>query len=191
MTGWPEIDQSLFQVINSQWTAGWLDTLMPYWRSKFFWAPLYLFGLSFLLLNFKKSSLFFLFLVALTIAFTDVASSQWIKKSVQRKRPCQTEELKSELHLLVRCGGGYSFPSSHASNHFAIATFVAFTLGRFYRFLGPLLFVWAFSIGYGQIYVGLHYPLDVLGGAILGSLIGGMMAFFYQKLDDWQLVPEH
>lgn len=181
-----DLDRVLFELINGQWRLPFLDTLMPYWRSKYFWIPIYVFGLFFLLLNFKKRGFYYILFLVLCVAFTDVCSSQWIKKSVQRPRPCQIMN-HSEINLLVRCGSGYSFPSSHASNHFAIATFAAFTLGRYFRFFSMIAFFWAFSIAYGQVYVGVHYPFDILAGAILGMMIGSLISFFYWRLEEWQL----
>ena len=81
-------------------------------------------------------------------------------------------DLKKEVNLLVPCGGGYSFTSSHATNHFAIATFLILTLGLIFKWIKlPLLF-WAASIAFGQVYVGVHYPLDIFFGAILGMSVG-------------------
>ena len=112
-------------------------------------------------------------------------SSKIIKKSVQRTRPCndisRLSEQGHEVKLLVPCGSGYSFPSSHATNHFAVAVFVIFTFANRKKWLKWGLIAWASSIALGQVYVGVHYPLDVLCGGLLGSFIGWGLAFFYKK----------
>ena len=82
------------------------------------------------------------------------------------------------VRSLVKCGGGYSFTSSHATNHFAMAAFVLVLFGRRYRWLKAPLWFWAFSISYGQVYVGVHYPLDIFGGALLGIAIGTLIGRF-------------
>ncbi|MEM1320764.1 MAG: phosphatase PAP2 family protein [Bacteroidota bacterium] len=187
MTDLIQLDNVLFHWLNDGCANGLLDAVMPYWRSKYFWIPLYLFGASFLLINFGRKGLYYIFVAVLTIAMTDLSSSQLMKKSVKRPRPCHVMTEGSDLNLLVRCGGGYSFPSSHASNHFALAMFVGLTIGRRYAWLRWGMLLWALSIGFGQIYVGVHYPLDILGGALLGSFIAWVMSLLYRQLDEWEL----
>ncbi len=183
MTELLQFDDTLFRLINGSWHHPFFDTILPYWRSKYFWFPLYLFLISFLVLNFKKKGVLILLGLALTLGFTDTLSSQIIKKSVRRLRPCRAETLQTDVHLLVRCGSGYSFPSSHAANHFALATFLALTLGRTFRRIKAPLFLWAASIAYAQVYVGLHYPFDVIAGAVLGGVIGGIISLVFNRLE--------
>jgi undecaprenyl-diphosphatase len=80
------------------------------------------------------------------------------------------------MRLLVQCGSGYSFPSTHATNHFAFALFMIGTLAQRYRWIVAPLIIWAAAIAYAQVYVGVHYPFDVLCGALLGSSIGIFVA---------------
>ena len=177
-------DEQLFQLINGQWHVSWIDALMPYWRSKYFWVPAYLFLLAFLLANYGRRSVYIILSLLFIIFISDGISSQLIKKSVERVRPCNTPHMQVKLKLLVRCGSGYSFPSSHAANHFAIAIFLSLTLGRRFRWLSLPLILWAASIAFGQVYVGLHYPLDILGGALLGIAIGIIGALGYYQLSE-------
>ena len=121
--------------------------------------------------------------VGLTVGLADIMSSKVLKKNVERLRPCQNTEVRAEARLLVGCGHSYSFTSSHAANHFALATFLALTLGRAYRRMRLPLLLWAASIAYGQVYVGVHYPLDVLFGALTGILIAYIMAKVYLRWD--------
>ncbi len=177
-----QLDTEWFRLLNGQWHQPWLDNIMPFWRHKLFWAPLYLLLLGIVVINFPRKAIWFILAVALTIGLADFGSSQLIKKSVQRLRPCNDPALQSEVHLLVRCGSGYSFTSSHATNHFALATFFALTFGRRWRWARWLFYLWAGSIAYGQVYVGVHYPLDIIGGALLGISIGWTVGLIYSYL---------
>lgn len=179
-----EFDQQFFFWINQGLSNEVLDRIMPIWREKTTWIPLYilLLVLSFIRLKWKKALVFAL-LVAATVGIADQTSSEWIKKSVKRVRPCKDAEVSAAVNLpMGRCGSGYSFTSSHATNHFAVATFIAFVLFAGSLLPQLLLFFWAASIGFGQIYVGLHYPLDVIVGSILGFLIGYSMYQIYQLI---------
>jgi len=187
MTELLQLDQFLFHQINSVWTSEWLDTLMPLWRNKYIWLPLYVFLISFLLINFgKKGSILFIFAI-LTIGIADTISSKVIKKTVQRIRPCNDPGMAKFVDLKIKCGGGYSFTSSHATNHFALAMFLIFTLGKRFKWIKWALLFWASTIAYGQVYVGVHYPLDVISGAILGVLVGTLVATFYDSFKNWRI----
>lgn len=179
-----QFDQNLFFLINSRWTTDWLDALLPLWRNKLFWLPFYLFLISFLLINFKKKGLLILLFGVLSIAFSDTVSSKIIKKNVQRIRPCNDPLMDNFVDLKVKCGGGYSFTSSHATNHFTLAFFLILTLGKQFKWIRWILFFWAGSIAYGQVYVGVHYPLDVFVGALLGIIVGSLVSYFFHKIEN-------
>ena len=99
-----------------------------------------------------------------------------------RLRPCADPEMEFKVRLLLNyCSGGYSFTSSHATNHFGFAMFVTQTLKPYITKYRWILFVWAGTIAYGQVYVGVHYPLDIVVGAFLGCGIGYMVASFYNR----------
>ncbi len=166
------IDQQLFFFINHTLHVGFLDTLMPYWRSMYLWLPLYIFFIAYLIINHRKQGLYLIVSLLLTVGVSDIVSSHIVKKTIERLRPCNDADIKDEVKLLVRCGSGYSFTSSHAANHFAVAIFLFFACFYNKKRLKWALIAWAASIGFGQIYVGVHYPFDVLFGAILGSVIG-------------------
>jgi undecaprenyl-diphosphatase len=182
MTDILQFDEQLFQLINGSLHNNLLDSIMPWWREKTFWIPAYLVGLGYLVWKYKFQSIYFILAIAVTIGVADTMSSKVIKKTVKRERPCRNEALAEELHLLVHCGGGYSFTSSHATNHFALAVFLITLFGGMGRKWKYLLLFWAGSIAYGQVYVGVHYPIDVASGAILGSLIGFGIAWGLQKV---------
>jgi len=174
-------DEWLFHILNGQCHNSFFDLVIPYWRSKYIWIPLYVFIASFLLINWKKRGLVILLFAIATVGVADFTSSKIVKPLVQRVRPCNDVTLTFEVRELVKCGGGYSFTSSHATNHFAIAVFLIIVLNVFRRkWIRWALLAWAASIAYGQVYVGVHYPLDVITGAILGSLIGIIFANIFQ-----------
>ncbi len=173
------LDQWLFEWINQGWQNPFLDAIMPYWREKEFWIPLYLLLAVFVLYRFRWRGLYLLLAIGTTIGLSDTASSKVIKPTFERLRPCNDPEFKEEVHLLIHCGSGYSFTSSHATNHFALVAFLSLTLGALYRWLCIPLYLWAASIALGQVYVGVHYPLDILGGTILGLIIGNIVAKTY------------
>lgn len=175
------LDETLFFIINNDWHVAFLDTILPFWRNKLFWIPLYVFLISFSLLNFKKQGLYFIFAAIIAVGIADSVSSQLIKKTIQRQRPCNQEAMRSQVELLVPCGGGYSFTSSHAANHFSLATFISLTLGGLVKGIRFPLFLWASIISFAQVYVGVHFPLDVFCGAILGIFVGYIVATFFSK----------
>lgn len=181
MTEILQLDEQLFHLINSDWHVSWLDTIMPLWRDKKTWIPLYLLLAIFAVVRFKLRGVWWMMALILTVGAADATSSHLIKKNVKRVRPCNDPVMKADVQLLAGCGKGYSFTSSHATNHFAMATFIALTLGLLYSWLRWPFWLWAGSIAFGQVYVGVHYPLDVLVGSILGIFIGWLMANLYQK----------
>ncbi len=176
------LDQELFYFINNYLHVGWLDKLAPYWRSPYFWLPMYVFFISYLFTNFgKKQVAMYLLALGLTVGAADIVSSRLVKKTVARLRPCNDDDIKPKVKLLVRCGVGYSFTSSHATNHFAVAVFLIFSFVRRRKWLIYSLLFWATSISLGQVYVGVHYPLDIFCGAVLGSCMGYLGAFVLKK----------
>jgi len=177
-------DQSLFVYINRVVTHPILDILMPFFRESTFWIPFYLFLIVFVFVNFGKKGWVWLLFAFITVLLTDQLSSSIIKNWVQRPRPCSDPLFSDQVRLLLdHCSGGYSFTSSHATNHFGVATFLFITLGRYFGNWKYLLFIWAALICYAQVYVGVHYPLDVIFGALLGFTIGHFVCWVYQKSD--------
>jgi undecaprenyl-diphosphatase len=121
-----------------------------------------------------RMKFFWILLGALLLVLTsDQLSANLIKNIVQRLRPCNNPELKNQLRLLVPCGGGFSFISAHATNHFAIAFFISSFYNEI-KWAKLLALLWAFAIAFSQVYVGVHYPFDVICGAALGLLLGNV-----------------
>ncbi len=169
-------DYSAFLAVNPGMHHPWLDAVMPWLRNKYFWAPLYVGLALFLWINLRGKGLWIIVGAVVAIAMSDTISSKVLKPLVQRERPCRDVWVRDRAEVLVPCGGGYSFPSSHATNHFALAAYLVGTMGRFFRKGRYGWLVWAASVAFAQVYVGVHFPIDVLCGALLGLLIGWMNA---------------
>jgi undecaprenyl-diphosphatase len=182
-----QFDYQLMEWLNHDWQHPWLDWLMPHWRDKKTWIPLYILLAGFALYRFRWQGLYFILGVALTAGAADTISSKVMKPTFERVRPCNNDTLPFEVIQRGGCGRGYSFTSSHATNHFAIAVFIVMTLGAIYRWIRWPFLLWAGSIAYGQVYVGVHFPFDVLAGALLGSLIGWGLAKAYHSWPQLQL----
>ena len=175
-------DQALFIKLNGEWTNPVFDAVLPFIRNSFFWAPLYLFLLALVAVNFKSRGWWWVLFFLCTFAITDIVSSRLIKESVERLRPCNDPAMFDQIRLLLRhCGTGYSFTSSHATNHFGMAAFFFISFRKIIPKWAWMGFAWAFVIVYAQIYVGVHYPLDVTCGAILGTTIGLITGRFFDQ----------
>ncbi len=175
-------DQQLFEKINTDWTNSLFDTIMPFLRNSLVWAPVYIFLLFFILLNFKKKGLWWIIFFISTIALADMTGNYVFKHGFERLRPCNDPDFFDHVRLLLKhCGSGYSFTSNHAANHFGMATFFFVTLGPVLKKWVWIGIVWAFAIAYAQVYVGVHYPFDVLGGGLLGTAFGITMGSMFNK----------
>jgi membrane-associated phospholipid phosphatase len=173
-------DHWLFHKINQVWISPFFDLIMPFIRQQEFWYFFYLFLLVFILYNFGIRGCWWAVTLIMTVIIGDLFSSSLIKNLIFRFRPCRNPDLADQVRVLVNyCPQSSSFTSSHACNHFAAAWFIFITLNQTgsWRWV---LFLWAFIICYAQVYVGVHFPLDILGGAILGSSIGLAMSKFFK-----------
>lgn len=176
-----ELDAKLFLILNSYFSNSFFDTVMPLSREPSIWLPLYLFLFVFIGMNFGKRAWLWILFIALTATITDQLSSSLIKYWVQRPRPCHDVSLMMHAHLLVGCSPSYSFTSSHATNHFGAAFFIHKTLNRYFHNWSYLFFFWAALVSYAQVYVGIHYPFDVMCGGIIGGFIGYFMGSIFNR----------
>lgn len=166
-------DTSIFQLINQGWSSDILDFILPKARNKYMWVPLYVLALGWMLFNLSvKQWLYTFIFIALAIFASDTISSELIKKQVKRPRPCAEMSMEPAAIQRVHCGGGYSFTSSHATNHFCIAAFLVTVFGGYMKRWKHLWWLWASLVSIAQVYVGVHYPLDVIFGGLLGIIIG-------------------
>ena len=167
-----KLDTELFLLLNGL-HVDWLDPVMTFISGKITWAPFYLVLLFLVIKNYKKQSIIIIIGIILLIICSDQISSGIFKPIFERPRPCHNEAIKDLVYLPTgHCGGAYGFISSHACNCFALATFITHILKRHYHKIGWVMFVWASLVAYSRIYMGVHYPGDVLVGAIVGILVG-------------------
>ena len=149
------------------------STFDPFWilvSEKWFWIPLYVIFLYFLYKNFNKKSLFYILLfVALGITASDQIANIF-KFGFERLRPCHDPSLEGLLRE-VKCGGKFGFYSAHSSNSFFVATYLTILLGKKIKQLPYFLFVWATIVAYSRVYLGMHFPGDIIIGAIMGILL--------------------
>lgn len=168
-------DTILFRFLNHLvahplWDGFWVTvTTQKYWM-----APLLVVWLVLLWRGGRRDRLAAV-LVLLAIGASDMIAARVLKPGIGRVRPCHELE---NVRLLVSCGGKHSFPSNHAANAFA----AVMTLSFFYRRYAGYFFTAAVVVGLSRIFVGVHYPGDVLGGFILGSVCAGLFLWIYQKL---------
>ena len=165
-------DQVAWYYVNYLWRNPVFDLVLPFMRNQWFWVPLYFFLLLYMPFEYRKKG--WLWCLGFLTAFiiSDQLSAGLLKPYFHRLRPCNNPALSSVIHLMVPCGGLYGFPSSHAANHFSIGIFAAVTLGGRYGWVWPAAIVWAAVVSYSQVYVGVHYPLDVTVGGLIGVTSG-------------------
>ncbi len=172
-----DLDQQLFLFLNSLHSS-WLDPVMWWFSNRLIWIPLYAFVLYLIIRKYQWRSVGIILSIALLIAASD-QFSVLIKNMVERPRPTHEPALAGQIHTLNNyLGGAYGFVSSHASNSFALATITTIFLSPFFRRFGYWAFTWAFLVSYSRIYLGVHYPGDILAGAAVGVLL----AFIIHKL---------
>ena len=174
------IDQQLFLLINSHNSPLW-DSIMYAISGRLIWVPLYLAILLTLWFRYRRKMLVIILLIAVAITFSDQVSVL-IKLSVQRLRPCHEPALEGLVHLVnEKCGGAYGFVSSHASNSFTIAFLSLLLIRR--RWFTVSIILWAIIIAYSRIYLGVHYPGDVVAGSLLGIGTGWGIILLYIYID--------
>jgi undecaprenyl-diphosphatase len=125
-------------------------------------------------------------LTLLTFAITDFVSAKILKEYFERLRPCYSPEVTFAINNLPGCGGKYSMPSSHASNHFGLASLWFLIIQNTLQKKWYWLWVWAMAIGFSQVYVGVHFPGDILFGSLFGTGVGIFCYYLFKK---WSGVP--
>jgi undecaprenyl-diphosphatase len=175
-----KIDQLFFVLINNDSQNSFWDHLMIFVRTPSSWIPLYVFMVIFFIKRTGKSAWLPVLFSLMTFVITDIVSVQ-LKETFDRLRPCADPAMAIYIREIVNCGGLYSFPSSHAANHFGLATFWYFFIRKITGSRWHWLWAWAALVCYAQVYVGKHFPIDVFAGAILGFISGMLMQklFFY------------
>ncbi len=177
------IDRSFFLFINS-WHSEWLNPLMVFFSGGLIWLPLMLMPIWIAYYNLnKKVFLLFILFLFLAIIASDVTSSYIFKNIFNRMRPCRVAELKDLIYQFgQKCGGKFGFVSSHASNSIALAVFSLRCLQLkkpYFIFIITLPLV----ISYSRIYLGVHYPGDILGGTVIGIFWALMMSWCFKRIE--------
>lgn len=175
-------DQHWLFVINHDWSNIAFDFLMPLIRNKFTWVPLYLFAAFFLLTNYKKDGWRIIAITLVLILVSDQLTASVLKPLFSRLRPCHNPLILAKLHVLVDCGAGLSMPSNHAANHFTLASFLGLLFYHRTKLMIWLLLLWATLICIAQVYVGVHYPLDVMVGGFIGIKLGMLGAYVSRSI---------
>ncbi|RSK40541.1 phosphatase PAP2 family protein [Mangrovimonas spongiae] len=175
------LDTELFIYLNTLGTKSW-DAFWMFYTTKFYWIPLYAVLLFFIFKEEnKKMFLLTLVLIVAMVTFTDQITNVF-KHGLMRPRPCHEEALQSLMRLVKPyCGGKYGYFSGHASNSMAVAVFSSLLLRRRFKNLIWIMVIWSIAMGYSRIYIGVHYPLDVLSGLTFGALSG----FMFYKLNEY------
>jgi membrane-associated phospholipid phosphatase len=174
------IDKAAFAFIQTRLSAPWLDGIMLALRNPLTWIPLYVFMLYKASKYGKTTAIKFILFTLICVAITDFTSAHLFKPLFERLRPCYDADTMGVVRGIIGCGGKYSFPSSHAANHFGLASFWYYSIHLITRQKWRWLWIWAFFVAFAQVYVGVHFPLDILGGALLGISIGVGLARLFQ-----------
>ncbi|NIJ54273.1 phosphatase PAP2 family protein [Dyadobacter arcticus] len=170
-------DQELFLWLNGHHVP-WMDTLMYWITFKYTWVPMYLILVFFSMKPGARRGLGTILIVLISVVIADKITSGLMKPYFIRFRPCHEPTLQGMVHQVTGCGGLYGFASSHASTSFALATTWFALLRPNVKYIG-LLFVWACIYSYSRVYVGVHYPADIVIGALIGLLVGWLIIQLY------------
>jgi undecaprenyl-diphosphatase len=163
-----QLDTQAFLWLNS-FHSETFDSIMLWITGRNSWFPFYAIIIGGIVWTQKRKSLRILLMIIFSILISDQVCSSILKPLIHRLRPCHEPMIQDLVHLVGNCGGQFGFCSSHSANTFALITCLFLIFGKQYKGI-KYLYIWAIIVSYSRIYVGVHYPLDVLAGAGIGVL---------------------
>lgn len=169
-------DYHLFSLINGS-GPGIIDHFMILLSDKYIWIPLYLWIIYKLTERFEHRILWVLIPMVLAIAMSDQITSSFMKPFFERLRPCRDPMLSDSVIIVSRCGGKFGFASSHAANTMALASLCWLYFRNRFTWV---LFGWAILVGLSRIYLGVHFPGDVVVGGLVG-IIASVICYILMK----------
>jgi undecaprenyl-diphosphatase len=163
-------DTDLFLFLNDLNSPFW-DKIMWFVSGKYEWVPLYAILLGLIIWKFRMKSILIILMIPILITAADQSSVKLFKEVFERLRPCHNPEIQHMVHTVNnKCGGKFGFVSSHAANTFALAGYLSLVFKN--KWFSTFIIFWAAMVSYSRVYLGVHYPADILGGAMLGLLLG-------------------
>lgn len=185
MNSLENIDRVVFSLLNG-WNAPYLDPVMFFLSSFWFWIPVIVFFIFLIIKVYKKKFWIPLVIAVLCFAITD-QSSNLAKKTFKRYRPTHNTEISESVHTVNGYQGGqYGFFSGHAANSFGLALISLLFIRK--KYFTIIVILWALIVSYSRIYLGVHYPSDVCVGAVYGSIIAYVLYILFRKVFKNQLV---
>ena len=174
-------DQQLFLLINGLHHP-WIDPIMLAITSRYHPIPIYILAIGFMLWKYKWKGLWLLITVISTILIANHITAEMMKPFFERFRPCRNLNIKEQIHLLIKCKGTYGMASSHASSSVAMITTLWLLFKNRVNWI-RYLYIWVLLVIYSRIYVGVHYPGDVIIGSLVGLAVSFGLVFLYRRLD--------
>ncbi len=171
-------DTALFLYLNGLHSPP-LDVVMYWVTDRLFWVPFYLLIILLVYKHYGLPGFWLLLAVGLSVALSDQFTSNLMKPYFGRLRPCYNPEIEGLVHVVRGCGGRHGFASSHASTTFALATGLWLFTRKAFRYVW-LMFAWAALVSYSRIYVGVHYPVDLVVGGLSGALIALLVYLLFR-----------
>lgn len=175
------IDQQIFLFLNGMHNS-FFDVFFWWFSNKYFWFPFYTLLIFILIKRDKKKGVFAVLALIVLVTLTDQGSVHLFKNVFQRYRPCHNLDLQGLVHIVNnKCGGTFGFVSSHASNAFALAIFTLLYFKN--KTHSWIILLWATIMAYSRIYLGVHYPADVVVGGIFGGILGWLIFSSFINLE--------
>lgn len=175
------LDTKLFLFLNGIHSPCW-DKIMYLVSGKIEWLPLYLILTGWIIYRYRMKSILIIISVIILITLTDQISTKVFKFGFERLRPCHNPDISHLVRLVKNhCGGQYGFVSSHAANSFGLAVFLTLLLKK--KWFSWSIIAWAALVSYSRVYLGVHYPGDILGGAVLGTILSLGVYWVYRLIE--------